>query len=192
MRATGAMCPPFLSQSWVITPDWAGRIGFSRFPSMSSSPRFKPVAAALFCRRPPRHVRVPALTCQPCVFHVTCVLLARPLAAAHVRVLQERTDCRLRHQSTSRLFSSRRSRQREYAGCTAAVRPRSCRACSPSAVPRLRTQRARVRNPLSVTRHSTLAGGMTTARAAPSNAVLFMAYELTMRLLRGQPLLGAS
>lgn len=34
--------------------------------------------------------------------------------------------------------------------------------------------------------------GMTTARAAPSNAVLFMAYELTMRLLRGQPLLGAS
>jgi len=34
--------------------------------------------------------------------------------------------------------------------------------------------------------------GMTVARAAPSNAVLFTAYEMTMRVLRGQPMLGAS
>ena len=33
--------------------------------------------------------------------------------------------------------------------------------------------------------------GITVARAAPSNAVLFVAYEMTMRALRGQALLGA-
>ena len=33
---------------------------------------------------------------------------------------------------------------------------------------------------------------LTTGRAAPSNAVLFCAYEMTMRLLRGQPVLGTS
>jgi len=34
--------------------------------------------------------------------------------------------------------------------------------------------------------------GLTVARAAPSNACLFVAYEMTMRLLRGQPMLGGS
>jgi hypothetical protein len=33
--------------------------------------------------------------------------------------------------------------------------------------------------------------GITVARAAPSNAILFVAYEMTMRALRGQALLGA-
>lgn len=33
---------------------------------------------------------------------------------------------------------------------------------------------------------------LTVGRAAPSNAVLFTAYEMTMRILRGQPMLGSA
>ena len=32
--------------------------------------------------------------------------------------------------------------------------------------------------------------GITVARAAPSNAALFCVYEMTMRALAGQPMLG--
>eukprot|EP00802_Teleaulax_amphioxeia_P013932 Tamp_13987.p1 GENE.Tamp_13987~~Tamp_13987.p1 ORF type:complete len:238 (-),score=18.57 Tamp_13987:683-1396(-) len=56
-------------------------------------------------------------------------------------------------------------------------------------------------NVVSVLKHTFKTEGMrglysgcaiTVGRAAPSNAVLFTAYEMTMRLLRGQPLLGAA